>query len=249
MNKQQLQISELHIEGGTQPRVELNCETIAEYAQQLQEGAMFPPVIAFFDGLVYWLADGFHRYHAHKQAGLETIEAEIREGTLRDAILYSVGANADHGMRRTNQDKRKAVETMLTHEAVIKDNKGNPWSNREIARLCKVDEGTVRKYRKSYTAEIPQYENQNRTFTHPKTGKPAVMKTEKIGKPKPRKQYGQVSPNAFKPVRPAHPQVSQAVVSLPRDTRSAARALVHALGNEFCEKLAEELKSYLNGGK
>ncbi len=246
MNKQQLQITEIHIEGGTQPRVELSNETIAEYAQHIRQGAVFPPVVAFFDGIVYWLADGFHRYHAHRQAGLETIEAEIHEGTLRDAILYSVGANADHGMRRTNQDKRKAVETMLTHEAVIKNNNGNPWSNREIARLCKVDEGTVRKYRKSLTAEIPQLENSQNVAYKTKHGSMAVMKTEKIGKPKPRKQYGELSPNAFKPVRPAHPQVSQAVVSLPRDTRSAARALVHALGTEFCEKLAEELKAYIN---
>ena len=30
-----------------------------------------------------------------------------------DAILYSVGANASHGMRRTNEDKRRAVRTAL----------------------------------------------------------------------------------------------------------------------------------------
>ena len=31
------------------------------------------------------------------------------DGGLRDAILFSVGANAAHGLRRTNADKRRTV--------------------------------------------------------------------------------------------------------------------------------------------
>ena len=72
----------------------------------------------------------------------------MRQGGLRDAILHSVGANATHGLRRTNADKRRAVTILLEDELVSTDPEtGSPWSNREIARRCAVDEWLVRKLR------------------------------------------------------------------------------------------------------
>jgi hypothetical protein len=43
---------------------------------------------------------------AARQAGLEDIEARVHQGTLRDAVLFSVGVNATPGLQRTNEDKR-----------------------------------------------------------------------------------------------------------------------------------------------
>ena len=54
------------------------------------------------------------------------------QGTRRDAILLSVGANAEHGLKRTNADKRRAVEMVLG------DEEWRAWSDREIARRCAV---------------------------------------------------------------------------------------------------------------
>lgn len=99
--------------------------------------------IVFTDGATNWLADGFHRFHAHRKLELPTIEAEVKQGSLRDAILYSVGANAQHGKRRTNADKRKAVMTMLNDEEWSK------WSDREIARRCAVGNKMVSETRNS----------------------------------------------------------------------------------------------------
>jgi hypothetical protein len=39
--------------------------------------------------------------------------AEVRTGSRRDAVRYSVGANSVHGLRRTNEDKRREVQTLL----------------------------------------------------------------------------------------------------------------------------------------
>jgi hypothetical protein len=125
---------------------------IREYAQEMLQGVAFPPVTLFYDGTNYWLADGFHRYYAAKQNGSEMVAADVKQGTRRDAVLYSVGANARHGLRRTNADKRRAVETLLD------DPEWCLWSNREIARRCGVDEGTVRNYRVALSAEVPQIE-------------------------------------------------------------------------------------------
>lgn len=110
----QVKLSTIRIDGNTQSRVEINNEAVSEYAEALKGGVQFPPVDVFFDGADYWLVDGFHRYHAHRTAGVADIEANIHNGTLRDAQYYSSGANKSHGLRRTNADKRKSVEIALS---------------------------------------------------------------------------------------------------------------------------------------
>ena len=53
-----------------QPRVSLSTDLIGEYADAMKAGEQFPPVVAFHDGEAIWLADGFHRIYAAKQAGV-----------------------------------------------------------------------------------------------------------------------------------------------------------------------------------
>lgn len=127
----------IRTDGGTQPRTEIDEAVVAEYAEAMRAGAILPPVILFFDGVAFWLADGFHRYHAAVQAGLGALHGEVRTGTRRDAVLYSVGANASHGLRRTNADKRRAV-TML-----LQDDEWVQWSDSAIARQCGVSQPFV----------------------------------------------------------------------------------------------------------
>ncbi len=136
-------LSDISIDGGTQSRVGLDEQVVAEYAAAIRDGADFPPVVLFFDGTVYRLADGFHRFHAYRHAGAVEIEADVRQGTTRDAILFSVGANASHGLRRTNDDKRKAVLILL------KDPEWSAWSDREIARRAGVGHNLVSSLRPS----------------------------------------------------------------------------------------------------
>lgn len=137
-----LNLNAIRIDGGTQSRVEINMEAVADYAEAVKVGIEFPPVVVFHDGVDHWLADGFHRYHAHKQAGKASIHAEVRDGTARDAILHSLGANCTHGLRRTNADKRKAVSAMLS------DGEWSAWSDRKIADACGVSQPFVSGLRK-----------------------------------------------------------------------------------------------------
>jgi hypothetical protein len=129
-------------DGGAQMRVEMSEHTIADYAEELISGTVFPPVIVYYDGEVYWLADGFHRVEAARKIERETIEVEIREGSDRDAILHGIGANARHGLRRTQADKRHAVE------ALIRDPGWSKWSDRHIGKVANVDHKTVGKIRR-----------------------------------------------------------------------------------------------------
>ena len=59
----------------------------------------------------------------------------------------------------------------------------NEWSNRQIARWCKVSREFVRKLRGTFHTDNIASMKQ-RTFVHHKTGKPATMNTANIGKPK-----------------------------------------------------------------
>jgi hypothetical protein len=138
-NIQKLRLDEINILAGTQSRAETNNGTVAEYKEALEHGAEFPPVIVFSDGTASgkWLADGFHRFHAHNAAGLQEISCDVRVGTQRDAKLFSVGANASHGLRRTIEDKRRAVAMLLD------DAEWSTWSDRDIARQCGVSHSFV----------------------------------------------------------------------------------------------------------
>jgi N6-adenosine-specific RNA methylase IME4 len=125
-------LNKIRIDGGTQPRAEISQLVVDDYAEAMRAGIEFPPVTLFFDGVDHWLADGFHRFHAARSAGRKEIAAKVEKGTQRDAILFSVGANADHGLRRTNADKRRAVGILLA------DTEWAKRSDRWIAEKCGV---------------------------------------------------------------------------------------------------------------
>jgi N6-adenosine-specific RNA methylase IME4 len=174
-----LDTSMIRVNGGTQSRAEINPFKVDEYTDWMRQGVDFPAIMVFFDGQDYWLADGFHRWHAVKQAGIPEIKCEVRQGTRRDAVLYSVGANWTHGLGRNNADKRRAVMMLLS------DPEWSNWSNVVIARHCRVDEKTVRNIRKEIvTSEnpklVPNPAPLERTFVT-RHGTPATMKVSSIG--------------------------------------------------------------------
>jgi len=146
-----LEISKIRIDGETQSRIALNEEVVAEYAQAMLEGVEFPAIIVFYDGSNYWLADGFHRYFAAKKAGKTSILESINTGTVDDAKLYSSGANSNHGLRRTNADKRHAVE--------MASRLRSEWSDRQIAKHCGVSVSLVGAVRRP---EVAEKQNENR---------------------------------------------------------------------------------------
>jgi hypothetical protein len=150
--------SEIRTDLDTQSRIELNDNTVQEYAEAMQEGQKFPPLLVFKDETEeeYILADGFHRLAAHLQVlPDEPIEVIVREGTLEDARWESIGANKSHGLRRTNEDKRNAVTQALKHP------KGAELSNVKIAEHVGVTDKTVAAVRKDLesTSEIPRSTN------------------------------------------------------------------------------------------
>ena len=127
-----LDLTKLRLDGGTQSRAITDADTVMKYAYDMEHGQVFPPVVVFHDGITHWLADGFQRYYAAQALQWDRILADIRQGDQRDAILYSCGANAAHGLPRTNDDKRRAVRKLL------EDQDWSMESDEWIAEKCHV---------------------------------------------------------------------------------------------------------------
>ena len=142
-----------------QPRAKINEDLVKEYEEAMLRNASFPPLKVCFDGKDYWLYDGYHRRLAAIKAKRDTFPVEVTDGTHRDAILLSLQQNAVHGLRRTNADKRRAVETLLN------DHEWSQWSNREIARQAAVEHKLVNRLRDSISGAKPQIDQAPRTAT------------------------------------------------------------------------------------
>lgn len=134
-------IKQIEADADLQPRDRIDLDVVMEYSEAMMAGDTFPPIIMFFDGVRYWLADGFHRLKAAIKANLAHIRAVVYQGTKDDAILYSVGANASNGLRRSSSDKRRAVIRMLSHPEWCL------WTDTEIARRCRVSQSLVHRTR------------------------------------------------------------------------------------------------------
>ena len=169
-------------DGGAQMRVEMKPDVVREYADDMAAGAILPPVVVYHDGTDYWLADGFHRVEAARKLERETIDAEVLEGDERQAILHGCGSNASHGLRRTQADKRRAVERLL------RDEEWGKWSNRKIAEVARVDHKTVATVRRELLGgEFPTPARPNgespRTNGKPNSASGSVVETLLKGLP------------------------------------------------------------------
>lgn len=152
----------------TQAREIINENTVAEYAQKMTEGVVFPPVVLFCESVDYWIGDGHHRVRAARLAGMTEILAEVRDGTALDAIEFAVGANDAHGLPRSPADKRKSVRMALA-------NFGNR-SDSAIAVLCRVSRWLVSDVRTDQVAV-----RQPATTTLPPKGRPvAELRQEEV---------------------------------------------------------------------
>lgn len=145
-----------------QIRCENDADQIDNLADAMDEGADIPPVDLFEDeslrpGPRFYIGDGWHRVLAARLRKRKEIRAIVHPGGRGEALKFALGANAAHGLRRTNRDKRNAVEIALQEFPELGD--------RAIAKLCKVTHPFVMKLRKVVTVTTPGTETTTTTTT------------------------------------------------------------------------------------
>ena len=169
-----IKLDRIRTDGGTQPRAAIDFDAVDDYTDAMAAGIKFPPVVIFQDGDNYWLADGFHRVKAADQAGLDEITCELHQGTQQDAQWYSFSANKTNGLRRTNDDKGRAVQAALLHSLSA------GLSDRQIAQHVGVDHTTVLRWREKLGASGALHQIDTRTAT--RRGRTYEIKVAKIGR-------------------------------------------------------------------
>lgn len=133
-----MNLNALVLDERLQSREEIIEEAVAQYAEDMKRGEQFPAIVVFFDGVNYYVTDGFHRYHAAKRANKASIGCEIKNGTFRDAEFYALTqANKANGMRRTLGDRKKACARML------EDIEYSQYPTSKIAELTGLSPHTV----------------------------------------------------------------------------------------------------------
>lgn len=142
-----LPIARLRLDGDTQNRIELDASVVAEYEMAADE---LPPVETVYDGVDYWVWDGFHRLQALQNRGRTEVVVRVRLGTHQDAIDLSFGANETHGKRRTDADRRNAVRRCHRYHP--------DWSINQIAQAARVSWTTAEKW-------VKELEGENRPAT------------------------------------------------------------------------------------
>jgi hypothetical protein len=167
----------------------MDLSVIEDYARLMMDGVKFPPLIVFKVHDEFILVDGYHRFIAARYADLKEFLCDIREGSRRDAILYSCGANSSHGLRRTHEDKYKAVAHLLN------DPEWGKWSSREIASKCNVSHTFVGN---AASENVPNAHGKRKYTT--KHGKTGHMATGKIGKTYRSKKIVPITPTT--PIQP-----------------------------------------------
>lgn len=125
----EIPIEQIDLEAETRSR-HLNEDVANEYAELMKAGTVFPPILVYGEGDKFYLADGFHRVEAAKRLERPTIPGCVRRGGRLEALEAALGANETHGLRRSNEDKRFAVDKALSEFSDRAD--------RVIAALCHV---------------------------------------------------------------------------------------------------------------
>jgi len=140
-------VERLAFDGGTQARVAVCPQTVSEYAavfEVVEDGGWpFPPLDVFESGVEgddrLWVADGFHRGMAAISAGWLMASVVVHRGGVKGALKFALGANVDHGLRRSPSDLKRAVELACAEFPELSD--------RAVAEVVRCHHATVAKYR------------------------------------------------------------------------------------------------------
>jgi len=137
-----LLITAIRTDGQTQHRIAPDPAVVAEYAELMREGVVFPPISVWWDGSHFWLSDGFQRTAAAVSIGMTEIRAEVWAGMLEEAQWHSYAANAIHGARLSLAERQRIVSLAMKHPNC------STMSDVQLAEYLHLPRTTLRRWRK-----------------------------------------------------------------------------------------------------
>jgi hypothetical protein len=156
-------LGDIDLDCAIRVREKFNQEIVDKYAELIIEGVTLPPIKVFRVNGVLKVTDGQHRCRAAKKAGRETIKAIIVEGSEQEALMDALGANAQHGLPRSNKDKRRV--------AILGIENFGHLSDREIAKICAVSNtfiGVIKAELSAVDSSRPRMGKDGKMRRHPK---------------------------------------------------------------------------------
>ena len=156
-----ININTINIAKSYQSREEIDQTMVEEFAEDMLHGDKFPPVLIYVVNGEKLIADGFHRYFAHKKNNKTSIEVDERVSDMDSYVLKCTSVNNIHGKRPTTQDKIRSLHRMLKIDEV-----STLWLDKDIARHLNVSISFVYKHRDNKPEAI-KYERGGQKITRP----------------------------------------------------------------------------------
>jgi len=111
----EIELDQIIVPQGMLPRVITGTvqEKVQEYAEMLEQGVEFDPIVVWKREDGYWIVDGMHRVEAHRRVGRTTIRAKLVE--LKDELEYrkeAIKANLKHGLPLMREERIILAQTL-----------------------------------------------------------------------------------------------------------------------------------------
>jgi hypothetical protein len=142
-----IKVSDVVFRKDLYPRIEHNQAKAQEYSENIEH---LPPIEV---NQHKELIDGFHRWTAHKLAGVNEIEATETQTTSDDHLLeLAIRSNAGHGLQLSQSDKKRMAIQLYSRGARNADRK------KELANLLSVSLSAVT----GWVTDLDQAEREER---------------------------------------------------------------------------------------
>ncbi len=197
MSTKTFPIEDIQLDARCQARATIDNDAVADYAAAYERGDELPPVDVFMVAGKPYLINGFHRLTSQIKIGKTFTETTIvGTGTIDDAIWHATRANAANGLRRTNEDKRRAARLALESKV------GADQSSRVIAEWIGVSDFLIREVRESVESQLRESRSSSSREVQALAPEPAPKRIGKDGKarsvtqPKPKREPSKPAPKA-----------------------------------------------------
>ena len=166
-----VKLDEIVIDRSVNPREQINEEHVEDLVNAIKRDEQLPLPVCYDVAGKLKLAEGFHRYTAYQRLRKLRIDVTVIAGTDDDWALAALCSNQGHGLKRSNAEKRLAVEGMLKRFP--------DWSSRRIADAAGVGDDLVNKTRHQVSFndtcdERKGADGKTYTLPKPKSNKPVT---------------------------------------------------------------------------